>query len=183
MSSPSYRKKRKKCISLAKNSTYRTSSIRCRRHYDTYLRDTIQELCSFPWKLLDIKNGKYVQATHNPWAIESFVLPGRHSTSLQLTTMQQLIATLVHAASQSYCKPWNMHTNSLGASLVTVNSIYFHMQCRQQGGATGAVCSGPPLLGASEGAPTTGPSEGPQKQEYLLSMDCIVHHSVFDIPI
>ena len=116
-------RKRKKRTSLAKNSTYRTSSIRCQSHYDTFLCDTIQELCSFPWKLLDINNGMYVQATHNPWAIESFVLPGRHSTSLQLTTMQQLIATLVHAASQSYCKPWNMHTNSLGASLVTVNSI------------------------------------------------------------
>ena len=51
------------------------------------------------------------------------------------------------------------------------------------GGATGEVCPSPPLPGASEGAPTTGPCEGPPKQEYLLSMDCIVHHSVFDIPI
>ena len=62
--------------------------------------------------------------TDNPRAIESFVLQGRHLTSLQLTTM---MATLVHAASQSYCNPWNMHTNSLSASLVTINRFYFNM--------------------------------------------------------
>ena len=42
---------------------------------------------------------------------------------------------------------------------------------------------GPTARGLWGEAPTTGPSEGPPKQEYLLSMDCIVHHSVFDIPI
>lgn len=74
---------------------------------------------------VDINNGMYVQATQITLGlIESFVLQGRHLTSLQLTTM---MATLVHAASQSYCNPWNMHTNSLSASLVTINRFYFNM--------------------------------------------------------
>ena len=43
------------------------------------------------------------------------------------------------------------------------------------GGGNRAVCPGPPLLGASQGAPTTGPSEVPPKQGCLLSMDSTVH--------
>ena len=51
------------------------------------------------------------------------------------------------------------------------------------GGNRGSLPRGPTARGLWGEAPTTGPSEGPPKQEYLLSMDCIVHHSVFDIPI